>query len=229
MVKRFFNLLFKLIFSFILISVVWVIVYKFIPIPFTATMIVNSIENIGTDAPVLWNKKWVPYSEISDQYKRAVIASEDQKFYDHNGFDLESIQKAFKHNEKNASKIRGGSTISQQTAKNAFLWQGRSWLRKGLEAYFTLLIELIWGKERILEVYLNIAEMGNGVYGVGAASEKYFNTSASQVSKLQAASIAAILPSPKKYSVTHPGPFMQKRKNWIMRQMNNVLLEKSGD
>lgn len=222
MLKRFFNLLLKLLLSFLLISITWVVVYKFVPVPFTATMVINSIANLGTENPVIWSKDWKPVSEISPQFMKAVIASEDQKFNEHSGFDVEAIRKAYESNAKNTKKIKGGSTISQQTAKNAFLWQGRSWLRKGLEAYFTVLIELIWGKQRILEVYLNIAEMGNGVYGVEAASQKYFGKSAEKVSKSEAALVAAILPSPKRYSASKPGPYVRKRQQWIARQMNNV-------
>lgn len=222
MLKRFFNLLLKLLLSFLLISITWVVVYKFVPVPFTATMVINSIANLGSEDPVLWSKDWRPISEISSQYMRAVIASEDQKFNDHSGFDVEAIRKAYESNAKNSKKIKGGSTISQQTAKNAFLWQGRSWFRKGLEACFTVLIELIWSKERILEVYLNIAEMGNGIYGVEAASQKYFGKSAAKVTKSEAALVAAILPSPKRYSASKPGPYVRKRQQWIARQMNNV-------
>ena len=166
--------------------------------------------------------QWVDYAKISKNLKRAVIASEDQKFFTHYGFDMQAIEKAIESNSKNSRKIRGGSTISQQTAKNAFLWQGRSYVRKGLEAYFTLLIELLWSKERIMEVYLNIAEMGNGIYGVEAASQKYFKQSAKDVSKSEAALIAAILPSPKKYSAKNPSSYIRKRQQWITRQMNNV-------
>jgi monofunctional biosynthetic peptidoglycan transglycosylase len=222
MVQRFFQLLLKIVLSFLAISIVWVLVYKFIPVPFTITMIANSIENLGTENPVIWEKDWKSLDNISPQYIKAVIASEDQKFFTHYGFDMQAIEKAIESNSKNSRKIRGGSTISQQTAKNVFLWQGRSYVRKGLEAYFTLLIELLWSKERIMEVYLNIAEMGNGIYGVEAASQKYFKQSAKDVSKSEAALIAAILPSPKKYSAKNPSSYIRKRQQWITRQMNNV-------
>ncbi len=222
MLKRFFHLLLKLFVSFLLISVIWVVVYKFIPVPLTATMIMNSIANIGSEDPVIWSKDWKSISKISPQYVKAVIASEDQKFNDHSGFDVEAIKKAFESNSKNSKKLKGGSTISQQTAKNAFLWQGRSWVRKGLEAYFTVLIEIIWGKKRIMEVYLNIAEMGNGIYGVEAASQAYFGKSADKINKSEAALVAAILPSPKRYSAKSPGPYVRKRQRWISGQMNNV-------
>lgn len=224
MFKRFYQLLFKIALSFFLISIVWVLAYKFIPVPVTATMVLNSLANMGTDDPVLWSKDWKSLDEISKNAALAVIASEDQKFNTHKGFDFDAIKDAYKNNSK-GKKIKGGSTISQQTAKNAFLWQGRSYVRKGLEAYFTVLIELIWGKKRIMEVYLNIAEMGNGIYGVEAASQKYFGKSAKNISKSEAALIAAILPSPKKYSASKPGPYVRKRQQWISRQMRNVSWE----
>lgn len=224
MLKRFFQLLFKIALSFFLFSIAWVLAYKFIPVPVTATMVLNSLANMGTDDPMLWSKDWKSLDEISKNAALAVIASEDQKFNTHKGFDFDAIKDAYKNNSK-GKKIKGGSTISQQTAKNAFLWQGRSYVRKGLEAYFTVLIELIWGKKRIMEVYLNIAEMGNGVYGVEAASQKYFGKSAKNISKSEAALIAAILPSPKKYSASNPGPYVRKRQQWISRQMRNVSWE----
>lgn len=224
MIKRFFQLLFKLALSFFLISIVWVFVYKFIPVPVTATMIWNSLANVGTDGPIIFSKEWKSLEDISKNAALAVIASEDQKFNTHKGFDIEAIKSAYKNNSK-GKKIKGGSTISQQTAKNAFLWQGRSWIRKGLEAYFTVLIELVWGKKRIMEVYLNIAEMGNGIYGIEAASQKYFGKSAKHISASDAALIAAILPSPKKYSASNPGPYVRKRQSWITRQMRHVSWE----
>lgn len=220
--KLVYRIVFKFIIGFLVFSIAWVLIYKFVPIPFTFTMISNSVQNWNSDGPIIWSKKWKPLDKISKNYMNAVIASEDQKFEDHHGFDFEAIQEAFKKNEKNPKKLRGGSTLSQQTAKNAFLWQGRSWLRKGLEAYFTVLIEIIWGKDRIMEVYLNIAEMGDGVYGVEAASEKYFNKPAKNVSREEAALIAAILPSPKRYSASNPGPYIKRRQRWILRQMRYV-------
>lgn len=220
MVGRFFKLIFKIFLWFFVVSILWVLVYRFVPPPMTLTMISNSISNIGTDDPVLWKYDWVKLDNISMNMQKAVVAAEDQKFPEHFGFDTEAIEKALEKNEK-GGKLRGGSTISQQTAKNAFLWQGRTWVRKGLEAYFTLLIEVIWGKKRILEVYLNIIELGNGVYGVEAAAQKYFGKSAAQLSPQQSAALAAVLPAPKRYSVTKPGPYVKKRQRWILRQMRN--------
>lgn len=220
MVGRFFKLIFKIFLWFFVVSILWVLVYRFVPPPMTLTMISNSISNIGTDDPVLWKYDWVKLDNISMNMQKAVVAAEDQKFPEHFGFDTEAIEKALEKNEK-GGKLRGGSTISQQTAKNAFLWQGRTWIRKGLEAYFTLLIEVIWGKKRILEVYLNIIELGNGVYGVEAAAQKYFGKSAAKLSPQQSAALAAVLPAPKRYSVTKPGPYVKKRQKWILRQMRN--------
>src|SRR5690606_14479817 len=155
--------------------------------------------------------------------KLAVIASEDQLFAVHNGFDKKSIEKALDYNrKKEGKKVRGASTISQQVAKNVFLWQGRSWFRKGLETYFTFMIETIWGKERILEMYLNVAEMGPGVYGVEAASQRYFNKSASRLSRSEAARIAVVLPNPKKYKINPPGNYVSSRAEWVLRQMRNI-------
>jgi monofunctional biosynthetic peptidoglycan transglycosylase len=215
------NLLFKIIGWFIVVSVLWVLAYKFIPPPVTITMISNAVRNIGTDDPILWKYDWVKMDDISPLLQLAVVAAEDQKFPTHFGFDKDAIEDALKSNQR-GRRIRGGSTISQQTAKNAFLWQGRTWFRKGLEAYFTILIELIWGKKRILEIYLNIAEMGKGIYGAEAASQSYYNLSAAKISASQAALLAAILPSPKKYSASNPGPYVRRRQQWILRQMRNL-------
>jgi monofunctional biosynthetic peptidoglycan transglycosylase len=160
--------------------------------------------------------------------KLAVIASEDQNFFSHSGFDLKAIEKATKFNKQQTSKkkkrIRGASTISQQTAKNVFLFPARNWLRKGLEVYFTILIELLWSKQRILEVYLNVIETGNGIYGVEAASNFYFHTSAKNLSRDQAAAIAAIIPNPRKWNATESSGYVAKRKKWILSQLNNVSL-----
>ena len=161
---------------------------------------------------------------MGNNVKKAVIASEDQNFYRHNGFDFDAIQRAFKHNEQ-GKKIRGGSTISQQTAKNIFLWNGRSYFRKGLEAVFTFVIEKVWSKDIILERYLNSIEMGQGVFGVEAASHYYFGKSAKDLTKSEAAWIAVILPSPKKYDPKNPSSGLQRKHNWVMRQMRNVVLE----
>jgi monofunctional biosynthetic peptidoglycan transglycosylase len=160
--------------------------------------------------------------DIDRDMRLAVISSEDQLFPDHNGFDWKSIKKAMEYNQRKPGRVRGASTLSQQTAKNVFLWQGRSWMRKGLEVYFTAMIELIWGKERILEMYLNIAEMGEGIYGVEAASQTYYGKSAATLSRKEAAQIAACLPNPKKYKVKPVSKYVAARSRWVMRQMNNL-------
>lgn len=201
------------------------IIYSFLPVPITPFMIVKYFEyEEGT-----FKKDWVPLSKISDELALAVIASEDQLFLDHFGFDVNAIQKAIAFNQKKNKKvIKGASTISQQTAKNVFLWPGRSWLRKGLEVYFTFLIETFWTKERILEVYLNVIEMGRGVYGAQAASKYYYKKDATKLTSWESAFIAAILPNPSKfkYSPQSPTDHILERQFWIMYQMNQL---RSGD
>jgi monofunctional biosynthetic peptidoglycan transglycosylase len=182
-----------------------VIVYRFVPVPITVLMVERMIQGQGID------HRWVPLSKMSPTLPRAAIAAEDANFCRHHGFDVNAIEKAMAHDEKKPGKIRGGSTISQQTAKNVFLWPDRSWIRKGFEAYFTVLIEVVWGKSRIMEVYLNTVEMGPGVYGVEAAAQKYFHVSARQVSPAQAARLIAILPSPLKWQVIDPGAYVRRR------------------
>lgn len=169
-------------------------------------------------------RDYVSYDEMGNNVKKAVLAAEDQRFFDHNGFDYKAIEKAMKSNQK-GKKLRGGSTISQQTAKNVFLWQGRSWVRKGFETVYTFIIELVWGKDVILERYLNSIEMGRGVFGVEAASKYYFNKSSQDLTKSEAAWIAAILPNPQKYDPKNPSAYLNKKHNWIMRQMNNITLK----
>ena len=202
-------------------SVSWVILAAFIPVYVTPLMFIRSVEAmVDGNAPVN-EKTWVPLSEISPNMVQAVVASEDNLFLEHNGFSIDDIFKAVEHNKK-GKRIRGGSTISQQTAKNVFLWPNRSYVRKGLEAYFTVLIELIWSKERIMEVYLNIVETGSGVYGVEAASQKFFNKSAAKLTKSQAALIAASLPNPRKFKIDNPSSYMLKRKAKILSVMRNI-------
>jgi monofunctional biosynthetic peptidoglycan transglycosylase len=163
---------------------------------------------------------WVDWDRISDPMKVAVIAAEDQRFLDHHGFDFDSIDKALAERER--GRVRGASTISQQVAKNLFLWNGRSWIRKGLEAYFTLLIELMWPKQRILEVYLNVAEFGRGIFGVGAASEAFFRKPAARLNSYEAALLAAVLPSPKRMRANAPSPYVRSRQDWILGQMEKL-------
>lgn len=206
----------KLFFWSIVLSIGLVVLFKYVPVPATPLMLIRYFEN-ETETNV-WKHNWVSIDKMSKNIQLAVICSEDQKFLEHNGFDIEAIEKAYEHNKK-GKRIKGASTISQQTAKNVFLWPDRSWLRKGLESYFTFLIENIWSKERILEVYLNSIEMGQGVYGVEAASQHWFKKSAANLNAYEAAAIASILPNPRKYRANPASAYIQKRKQWIVNQM----------
>jgi monofunctional biosynthetic peptidoglycan transglycosylase len=211
----------KVVLWFLGISLGLVLLFKFVPVPYTPLMLTRSIENKLAGNDMVCSHDWVPIDHISKNLQKALIASEDGRFLTHHGFDFEAIQKAMENNEQ-GKKLKGGSTISQQTAKNVFLWQGRSYLRKGLEAYFTVLIELIWGKERIMEVYLNSIEMGDGVYGAQAACQYWYRKDASSLTKIQAAGIAAILPNPRKYKATNSSAFINRRKNRIVKHMGYV-------
>ncbi len=184
-------------------------------------MAIRFVENKMDGKEVIFSHDWEPIENISINIQKAVIASEDSNFMNHSGFDFEAIEKAMKNNDE-GKKIKGGSTISQQTAKNVFLWQDRTYLRKGLEAYFTVLIELIWSKERIMEVYLNSIEMGNGVYGVQAASQHWYSKNAADLSKREAAGIAAILPNPRKFKASNSSAYINRRKDRIVRHMRYV-------
>ena len=219
MIKRFFKYILKLILWLFGFSIVIVIFFKWVPVPITPLMLIRNIEQLQEDKKLVLKHDWVPIEAISKNLQLAVICSEDQNFLTHNGFDMEAIEKAVKHNKK-GKRIRGASSISQQTAKNVFLWPQRSWFRKGLETYFTFLIELFWSKERIMEVYLNSIEMGNGVYGVEAASQFWFKKPAIKLNRNEAAAIAAILPNPRRYRANPATNYIQGRKNWIVRQMN---------
>ena len=203
------------------LSVFFVVLFKFVPVPFTPLMAIRAIENTADNKEVYLNHDLVPLEEISVNLQKAVIASEDGNFLRHNGFDFKALANAYESNQK-GKKLKGGSTISQQTAKNVFLWQGRSYLRKGLEAYFTVLIELIWGKERIMEVYLNSIEMGNGVYGAQAASEYWYRKDAKDLTKYEAAGIAAILPNPRKFKAANSSAYTNGRKDKIVRIMRHI-------
>ncbi|MEP7374500.1 MAG: monofunctional biosynthetic peptidoglycan transglycosylase [Chitinophagaceae bacterium] len=193
---------------------VYIILLKWINPPITITQLVSWVSGDGL------KRDYVSNNSISYNAKLAVIASEDQLFTDHNGFDWKSIQKAMKYNERKPGRVRGASTISQQVAKNVFLWQGRSWIRKGLEIYFTFMIELIWGKKRILQMYLNVSEMGTGIFGIERAANIYFNKPASNLSRQEAALIAACLPNPKRYKVKPASPYVMARSRRVMQQMN---------
>ncbi|GAB2762187.1 monofunctional biosynthetic peptidoglycan transglycosylase [Actinomadura fibrosa] len=194
-----------------------VVLYKWVPVPFTPLMAIRYFEH--PDEKI--RHDWVPMEEISPNLPLAVVASEDQNFASHNGFDYDAIKKAIEES-KRRKKSRGASTISQQTAKNVFLWPHRSWFRKGLEVYFTFLIELIWSKERIMEVYLNSIEMGKGIYGAEAASQAWFGKPAARLTQYEAAALAAVLPNPRVYRANPASSYIQQRKGWIVRQMNNL-------
>jgi monofunctional biosynthetic peptidoglycan transglycosylase len=192
------------------------VLLKFVDAPITITQINSIIDGNG------FKRTHVSLNEISVHGKLAVIASEDQLFPDHNGFDIKSIKKALAYNKRKPGRVRGASTISQQVAQNVFLWQGRSWIRKGLEVYFTFVIELIWGKKRILEVYLNEAEMGKGIFGIEAASQQYFKQPAKKLTKAEAAMIASSLPNPVRFTVKPTSRYVSRKYPWVMRQMNNL-------
>ena len=213
--------LLKALMWFFGISIFFVVLFKFVPVPFTPLMVMRYFENKAAGKENYFSHNWEPIEKISMNLQKAVIASEDGTFLTHNGFDFIAMQKAYKSNER-GRKIKGGSTISQQTAKNVFLWQGRSYVRKGLEAYFTVLIELIWGKKRIMEVYLNSIEMGDGVYGAYAATEHWYRKDASSLTMVQAAGIAAILPNPRKYKATSSSSYINNRKTKIVRIMRQI-------
>ena len=217
MIKKLFRFIFKIIGWFLLISFLLVLIYKWLPVPYTPLMAIRYFEHPEEKL----RHDWVPMEKISPNLQLAVIGSEDQNFLNHNGFDYKAIQKAIEYN-KTGRRTRGASSISQQTAKNVFLWPQRSWFRKGLEVYFTFLIELTWRKERILEVYLNSIEMGKGIYGAEAAAEAWFGKGAAKLTAQEAAAIAAILPNPREYRANPPSNYIQQRKSWILRQMYNL-------
>ncbi len=210
--------LLKLVLGLVAFSLLWVVAYRWIDPPATSLTIRDAMNGISV------KKDWVDLSDMSRHIPRAVIAAEDSRFCAHRGFDLEAIEKAMEANQK-GRKLRGGSTISQQTAKNAFLWPGRTFVRKGLEAYFTVLIELVWGKPRIMEVYLNIAEFGRGVFGVEAASRHYFQKSAKNLTRVEAARLAAILPQPIKRDAASPGRYTKRYANRIAGRTRVVANE----
>lgn len=217
MIRRLFRFILKVLGWFVLISALLVLLFKWLPVPLTPLMAIRYFEHPEEGI----RHEWVPMDEISPKLQLAVVASEDQNFMKHSGFDFDAIEKALEHNRK-AKRTHGASTISQQTAKNVFLWPQRSWLRKGLEAYFTFLIENLWSKHRILEVYLNSIEMGKGIYGAEAAAKYWFHKPAEKLSAYEAAALAAILPNPREYRANPSSNYIQQRKNWIVRQMTNL-------
>jgi monofunctional biosynthetic peptidoglycan transglycosylase len=216
------RLIFKIALWFFGLSIGLVILYRFVPVPITPLMVIRLFEQaVDPDKDMRLYKDWEPIENISRHAPQAVVAAEDQKFLDHQGFDLEAMKKAWENNKK-GKRIKGASTITQQTVKNVFLWPSRSYIRKGLEAYFTVLVELIWTKERILEVYLNVIEMGDGIYGIEAAAQTFFKKPAAKLTRGQAALIAAVLPNPRRWNPAKPTAYIQGRQTWILRQMNNL-------
>jgi len=220
--KKIGRLIGRVVLWFVLVSTLWVLAYRFINPPITLLMIMRNIERKSDGKSFKTEKKWVDFNDISDNMKRAAIAGEDQKFIHHMGFDMTAIGRAYTANKVGNGKVKGGSTISQQTAKNVFLWPGRSWLRKGFEAYFTVLIEIFWSKERILEVYLNVIEMGDGIYGAEAAAQSYYNKSCRKLSRSEAAMIAACFPNPIRWTPLHPTKFIRHRHYLIMQNIRRL-------
>ncbi|OAB80282.1 monofunctional biosynthetic peptidoglycan transglycosylase [Cochleicola gelatinilyticus] len=217
MFKRFFKFFIRALLWFLAVSFCWVLLYKYVPVPYTPLMVIRYVES---NQKLTIKHDWVSIENISKSLQLAVICAEDQTFLAHNGFNYKAIEKAYKNNTS-GNRIKGGSTISQQTAKNVFLWPDRSWLRKGLEVWFTFLIEQLWSKERILEVYLNSIEMGNGVFGAEVAAAYWFNKKAANLSQDNAAAIAAILPNPRNFRASPSSSYIEIRKAWIVKQMRN--------
>ena len=214
--KSFRRFIKRLLLSLFILHLAYLFYCKWFNPPITITQLTSILSGNG------FHRSFVPLNKISNNAKLAVMASEDQNFPTHNGFDWNAIQKAIQYNEKHPDRTHGASTISQQTAKNVFLWQDRDWLRKGLEAYYTFMIEKLYGKKRILELYLNEIEMGKGIFGIEAASEAYFHKPAKNLSPSEAAAIAACLPDPKAFHANPPSRFVQRRIPWIVAQMNHL-------
>ena len=214
------NIIKWMVVAFFVTTIFSVIIYKYVPVYVTPLMVIRTVSSSESI-----HHKWISLEDMPKDIVKAVIASEDAHFLSHNGFDFKAIKQAIEHNKKNNKTKRGASTISQQTAKNVFLWPSRSWLRKGLEAYFTVLIELFWDKQRIIEVYLNSIEMGDGIFGIAAVADKHFDKEPEKLTKRQCALIAATLPNPIKFNSAAPSPYMRKRQRVILREMNSIKIE----
>lgn len=220
--RRWLRWLLALPFLFAAASILQVAVLRFVDPPLSAFMVARQLEAWGEgDWRFHVSYRWRDIERIAPSLPVSMVAAEDQNFAEHGGFDLKAIQKARANNAK-GRKVRGASTISQQVAKNLFLWQGRSWLRKGIEAWYTLLIEMLWPKTRILEVYVNVAELGDGVYGAQAAARRYWGKDASGLTSAESARLAAVLPSPRRYDAKNAGPYVQRRARWIQRQVRQI-------
>ena len=222
-VKKILKWVLYIFLAFIAASTFCALLYKFVNPPITPLMVIRLAEQNFSGQALKIKKDWVGLDSISPSLQIAVVASEDNRFLEHHGFDLEAIDKAQEYNKTHKGmKFRGASTISQQTAKNVFLWPQRSWVRKGLEVYFTFLIEMIWGKKRIMEVYLNVIETGKGIYGAEEAALTYFNKHAISLSRSESAMIAALLPNPQKWDPRFPTPYLRSRQDWILWNMDNL-------
>ena len=218
--RKIINIIKWMVVAFFVTTIFSVIIYKYVPVYVTPLMVIRTVSSSESI-----HHKWISLEDMPKDIVKAVIASEDAHFLSHNGFDFKAIKQAIEHNKKNNKTKRGASTISQQTAKNVFLWPSRSWLRKGLEAYFTVLIELFWDKQRIIEVYLNSIEMGDGIFGIAAVADKHFDKEPEKLTKRQCALIAATLPNPIKFNSAAPSPYMRKRQRVILREMNSIKIE----
>jgi len=228
MVRKVLRILRQIVLIFFASTLLAVILYRFLPVLVTPLMVIRTTEQLFSGDKLVWHHDWESGRNISNNLKRAVIASEDQRFYQHWGFDTEQIQKAIRQNQ-HRKRPRGASTISQQTAKNVFLWPRSSWYRKGLEVYFTVLIEVFWSKDRILEVYLNSMETGKGIYGAESVAKYHFETTAANLSRRQAALIAATLPNPRRFNSARPSSYIIRRQAQILRQMHYMVLPKEND
>ena len=223
--RRFLRLLWRLLWrgalGFVVLSVALVLLFRFVPPPGSMVMVERKVQSWINSEPIDIQRQWRSWEQLSSNAKLAVISAEDQRFPQHRGFDFVEMRRAWEAS-RDGERLRGASTLSQQTAKNVFLWSGRSWIRKGLEAWFTLLIETLWGKQRILEVYLNVAEWDTGVFGLEAAASHYFGASGSALTERQASLLAAILPSPRTRSASRPDAQVERRSQWIRQQMRNL-------
>lgn len=224
--SRFTKVLRWMVAAFLGSTILSVVALRFVPVYFTPLMFIRLFQQAGDGRELTLHHHWVPLSEMSPYLPQAVIASEDQRFMQHHGFDFHAIESAARRNASHPERKLGASTISQQTAKNVFLWPGRTWLRKGLEAYFTVLIELMWSKDRIMEVYLNSIEMGEGIYGADAVAEWHFGCTAHELAKGQCALVAATLPNPRKFNSARPSAYIIKRKGRILREMEYIMSKK---
>lgn len=225
MIKKIAIIFFKTFIYFLISSVLIVVIYKVINPPITPLMVIRAFEYIFEGREVKIDKSWASYEEINKKLFKALVSGEDARFMTHKGFDWKAIKAAQRYNDKmDGEKKRGASTITMQTAKNTFLWHGRNYVRKALEAYFTVLIEAIWGKKRIIEVYANVIEWGYGIYGAQAASRYYFGKDAKDLTTQEAALLAAVVPNPRRWNAGAPTPYIRKRANWIMSRMNSVAI-----